>query len=208
MRSFHKRDNEIELVAARDLLTGLIALILMLLLLMALMFNPKKKEDDKTPQSRGTIQVEITWPDQMDVDIDLWCKAPGDHPVGYSNRGGAVFDLVRDDLGKSADLMGINYEIIYGRGNPPGEYICNVHWFNNKDKAKEVPVKMVVTIRRNDTGANIMKVIETNAVLDREGEEITMVRWRITPAGEFDPTSVNAVFRPLRAAPSSPEESR
>jgi len=32
--------------------------------------------------------------------VDLWVQAPGDVPVGYSNKSGGVLNLLRDDLGK------------------------------------------------------------------------------------------------------------
>ena len=36
--------------------------------------------------------------------FDLWVQAPGDVPVGYSNKSGGVFNLLRDDLGKAKDM--------------------------------------------------------------------------------------------------------
>ena len=75
--------------------------------------------------------VEVRWPDQLDSDVDLWVQAPGDVPVGYSNKGGAIFNLLRDDLGQRADATGMNYEVSYSRGIPPGEYMVNVHLYRN-----------------------------------------------------------------------------
>ena len=42
--------------------------------------------------------VKVIDGDTVDVDIDLWVKAPDDIPVGYSNQGGLFFNLLRDDL--------------------------------------------------------------------------------------------------------------
>jgi hypothetical protein len=36
--------------------------------------------------------------------FDLGVQAPGDVPVGYSNKSGGVFNLLRDDLGKVMDM--------------------------------------------------------------------------------------------------------
>ena len=52
----------------------------------------------------GNIIVEARWLDNIDVDVDLWVEAPGDKPVGYSNKSGRIFNLLRDDLGNSGDL--------------------------------------------------------------------------------------------------------
>ena len=66
------------------------------------------------------VVIEITWPGDMDADVDLWVKAPDDIPVGYSNKGGAIFNLLRDDLGKTLDLSSINHESAYSRGVAAG----------------------------------------------------------------------------------------
>ena len=50
-------------------------------------------------------------------------KAPDDIPVGYSNKGGLFFNLLRDDLGKYKDNSPINYEVSYSRGISEG----NIH---------------------------------------------------------------------------------
>ena len=42
-------------------------------------------EDVNAP---GNVVVELRWPDAVDADVDLWVQAPGDSPVGYSNKGG------------------------------------------------------------------------------------------------------------------------
>ena len=76
--------------------------------------------------------VEANWPPDMDSDVDLWVQAPGDMPVGYSNKGGAVFNLLRDDLGQQLDLSGLNYESSYSRGIVPGEYTVNLHLYRNR----------------------------------------------------------------------------
>jgi hypothetical protein len=36
--------------------------------------------------------------------FDLWVQAPGDLPIGYSNKSGGVFNILRDDLGKAKDM--------------------------------------------------------------------------------------------------------
>src|SRR5690606_40575934 len=64
----------------------------------------------------GNIMVEAVWPEDLDVDVDLWVQAPGDTPVGYSNKSGRFFNLLRDDLGQVADATKLNYEVSYSRG--------------------------------------------------------------------------------------------
>src|SRR6202521_4580652 len=85
----------------------------------------KKAEDVTGAAPPGSLIVDIHWEDKIDADVDLWVQAPGDVPVGYSNKSGIIFNLLRDDLGHSGDPVSMNYEIAYGRGLWPGEYTVN-----------------------------------------------------------------------------------
>jgi hypothetical protein len=194
--------HEVNLVSFRDLTSAIIGLLLGLIALVMIYMNPAaKKASTDGERAAGSVRVEIVWPPQMDVDIDLWCMAPGDVPVGYSNKGGLIFNLVRDDLGSYMDKTGINYEVMFSRGAPPGEYICNVHWYGNSSGVKEVPVTMVVTYRASDDPSKLSnsdKVIEATATLYRQGEELTMARWRIDSEKKVVPGSIHRVQHPLR----------
>ena len=91
-----------------------------------------KAAASETAQPPGNVMIEARWPDAVDADVDLWVQAPGDVPVGYSNKGGAIFNLLRDDLGTRADATGLNYEISFARGLPAGEYTANLHLYRNQ----------------------------------------------------------------------------
>ncbi len=75
--------------------------------------------------------VEIHWPNDLPVDVDLWVQAPRDVPVGFWNQGSRFFNLLRDDLGLEGDATGRNYEVSYSRGIPAGEYTVNVHMYGD-----------------------------------------------------------------------------
>src|ERR1700732_945496 len=105
-------------VSFRDML---FLLVFMYLLIggIALAHVHKKAEESKGAAPPGNVIVELRWAPEIDADVDLWVQGPGDVPVGYSNKGGAIFNLVRDDLGHSADPNSMNYEVAYGRGRWP-----------------------------------------------------------------------------------------
>src|SRR3546814_9135229 len=63
--------------------------------------NPPTKAAASDPP--GNIIVEVRWPDDIDVDVDLWVKGPTSRPIGYSNQSGPLFNLLRDDLGRARD---------------------------------------------------------------------------------------------------------
>ena len=90
--------------------------VLMSVLMMTVMNPPTKSSESDNVQAPGNVIIEAQWPDKLDADVDLWVQAPGDVPVGYSNKSGHIFNLLRDDLGKSHDMTDYNYEVAYTRG--------------------------------------------------------------------------------------------
>jgi hypothetical protein len=146
----------------------------------------------------GNVIVEIRWPDSSRHDVDLWVQAPGDVPVGYSNKGGLIFNLLRDDLGKHGDPTDMNYEISYTRGLPPGEYTVNVHLYRT-DGAMPVPVTVVVSAKANPQ-ETARQLISTKVELRRDGEELTAVRFKLDENAKLVSGSVHSLYRPLRAA--------
>lgn len=175
-------------------LAGFVAIVIMILPHL----NPpgeKKAEDAEPP---GNVIVELRWPDDMDSDVDLWVQAPGDVPVGYSNKGGAIFNLLRDDLGRRADATGLNYEVSYSRGIPPGEYTVNVHLYRNPTKTYPIPVTVVTSVKKDAT-QSARQLLASKVSLGREGEELTVFRFKLTDSGDLVPGSVHSLQRGLRA---------
>ena len=124
-------------------LAGFIAMVLLLLPHL----NPPGEAAQANVEPPGNVMVELRWPDEVDADVDLWVQAPGDVPVGYSNKGSALFNLLRDDLGQRADATGLNYEVAYSRGIVPGEYTVNVHLYRNPSGTFPVPVTVVTSVK-------------------------------------------------------------
>jgi hypothetical protein len=158
--------------------------------------NPPKTESDAEPP--GNVVVAITWP-AGNTDIDLWVYGPGElNPVGYSNKGGVLFNLLRDDLGDMPDATPLNYENAYTRGVPAGEYIVNVHCY----RCPIVPQKVHVEVSINDgkPGKGMRSITTTALALRANGEERTALRFKLDDKGGLVPDSLNAVFRPLRSA--------
>ena len=150
----------------------------------------------ETAQPPGNVMIEARWPDGVDSDVDLWVQAPGDVPVGYSNKGGAVFNLLRDDLGARADATGINYEVSYARGLPPGEYTANLHLYRNVVGAP-VPVTVVASVKTS-VQESARQILSAKVELTREGQEVTVFRFRLDAAGALVPGSVTSLQKPLR----------
>ncbi len=177
-------------------LAGFIAIVLLLLPHL----NPPAKAEEEAP-SPGNVIVEIRWPDELNTDVDLWVEAPGDVPVGYSNKGGLVFNLLRDDLGLHADFSGLNYEVSYSRGTPAGDYTVNLHLYRDLSGVLPVPVTVVVSVKPSPEQA-AKQILATKVALKQEGQELTAFRFALDESDRLVRGSVNDLPRALRARKS------
>jgi hypothetical protein len=175
-------------------LLGFVAIVVLLLPHL----KPQVSSEESDIDPPGNVIIEIRWPDKMDTDVDLWVQAPGDVPVGYSNKGGLVFNLLRDDLGQLADATEFNYEISYSRGIPSGEYTVNVHLFINHEPIFPVPVTVMASVRK-ESGDRSKQIVTTQVGLMRNNQEVTAFRFRLDATGDLVPDSVHSLYRPLRA---------
>jgi hypothetical protein len=196
MRETDLYDDEAGATVFRDVIMLALAGFVMLVLLLLPHLNPRAKTNDAS-RSPGNVIIEARWPDNADADVDLWVQAPGDVPVGYSNASGAVFNLLRDDLGKAQDLTGLNYEFSYSRGVPAGEYTVNVHLYRNRE-IYTIPVTVVVSVK-GGTNDSAKQILTSQVALAREGEELTVFRFRLDEHGNLEPGSVNDLPKPLRS---------
>jgi hypothetical protein len=192
----------------RDVLMATIGVLILSLVI--LIFHIAKDDTvAEEARDRGNVRVEILWPNEMNVDIDLWVQAPGDVPVGYSNLNGQVFNLVRDDLGHYNDLTSMNYEVAHSRGIPDyGEWIINLHWFSNRSNETSVPVTVIITIKKDDSAnskGKPVKILNTTVTLIRVGQEKTVVRFRIDADGNIEKSSISRLNKPIRAITTSDE---
>ena len=191
-------DEDINGTVFRDVITlalcGFVAVVILLLPHL----NPKQEAQAAVASTvPGNVMVEARWADELDTDIDLWVQAQGDVPVGYSNKSGVIFNLLRDDLGRNADPTQLNYEVSYSRGVPPGEYAINLHMYRNKSRIAPVKVTVVTSVKKPN--AESAKQILTSSIdLMAENQETTVYRFKLTEAGELVPGSVNSLPKPLR----------
>jgi hypothetical protein len=174
-------------------LAGFVAMVILLLPHL----NPPGEDARADAEPPGNVIVEIRWPDEIDSDVDLWVAAPGDIPVGYSNKGGVVFNLLRDDLGQRADATGLNYEVSYSRGIPAGEYTVNVHLYRNAAGVFPIPVTVVTSVKKSARDV-ARQLLASKIDLAREGEELTVYRFELSDDGGLVPGSVHNLQRNLR----------
>jgi hypothetical protein len=173
--------------------------ILMTVLMLSVVNPPAQSSETTGEQSPGNVIVEAQWADALDADVDLWVAAPGDRPVGYSNKSGTVFNLLRDDLGKVQDITDYNYEVAYSRGMPTGEYVANVHMYRGVGVSFPIEVKLVATLKTNPNEV-AHRLLTTTVQLRHENDQVTAFRFQLDNEGHVVPGSMNTLYKDLRSA--------
>ena len=194
---FEQKSEEGSVIFRDVILLALTGFIFMVVLLLPFVNPPTENENNTDPP--GNVIIELFWDNNRDVDIDLWVKAPEDIPVGYSNKGGLFFNLLRDDLGKYKDNSPINYEVSYSRGISEGTYIANLHLYReDKRPFQPIDVKLVVSVVDPDTNQR-KQILLSNKELSKVGEELTIFQFVLDKKGKLDKNSINYNFVKLRS---------
>ncbi len=178
------------------LMLALIGFVAMVVMLLPHISKTQDKTDEHTPP--GNVVVEMHWPDELPVDVDLWVQAPNDVPVGFWNQGSQFFNLLRDDLGMEGDASGRNYEVSYSRGILAGDYTVNVHMYGKIPAGVIVPVRVVVSVKAKYD--SLRQILQTSVELQRRNQEETAFRFRLSGDGELVPGSVTTLRRRLITA--------
>jgi len=173
--------------------------ILMTVLMLSVVNPPAKSAETAGDKAPGNVIIEAQWADALDADVDLWVQAPGDKPVGYSNKSGAVFNLLRDDLGKVDDITNHNYEVAYSRGMPAGEYIANVHMYRGVGVSYPIPVRVEARLQ-NDSDKSSQPLATATVLLRHENDQLTAFRFRLDERGHLVAGSINSIYKELRTA--------
>lgn len=191
----HDRDGNLSGTLMRDMAFAIAFIFIFLFLFLVPLINPPKAAKDAEIKMPGNLMIWIRWPDYVDVDVDLWAQAPGDKPIGYSNRAGDTFNLLRDDLGTKRDTTKLNYEVVFGRDMPDGRYTVNVHLYRNASELTEVPVDADVFI---SYGSRSVGVVKKRVILKQVGQEITIANFVFLNGKLVD--EPDDAYTPLRSA--------
>lgn len=196
-REFDELDDGAAGTVFRDvIMLALIGFVAMVVVLLPHLNKAEEPELDHRPP--GSIVVEMHWPNELRVDVDLWVRAPDDVPVGFWNQGSRVFNLLRDDLGLEGDASHRNYEVTYSRGIRPGEYTVNAHMYGAVPPGVTVPVRVVVSIKRKH--GPLRQILASEVTLYQRHQEETAFRFRLDADGRLIKDSVNTLRRRLATA--------
>lgn len=185
----------------RDMALNMALIFIVLFLVHAAAYTDVAKKKASTEAKEafvkmpGNLMIWIRWPDYVDVDVDLWARAPGDKAIGYSNQTGKTFNLLRDDRGVLGDSTPLNYEVMFGRDMPDGRYTVNVHLYRNGSEIVSIPVDVDISINHGSSAVPIMK---RKVMLTKVGEEITVANFTLLRGKLVG--GVDYIYVPLRSA--------
>ena len=159
------------------------------LFLVAIMFmNPEAKTGIIDPKAEYIIT--ITWGDNRPEDIDTWVEDPDGRVIWFRNTEAGLLHLDRDDRGLLNDTITINgeeiqnplnQEVVTLRGVVKGEYVVNLHYYNDEGTNRSVDVN-VRLVKVNP----VFKIIYYGTVtMDKQGDEKTALRFVISRDGKI-----------------------
>jgi hypothetical protein len=122
-----------------------------LLFFIAVIFVSPSKDARKVVLDAQYLVV-ITWPNGLADDIDTWIEDPQGNVTWFRNRSAGLVHLDRDDRGMFNDSIVVegrtvenplNQEVATVRGQVPGEYTVNLHYYETAS-SEAVPVTVRV----------------------------------------------------------------
>lgn len=191
-----------------DLLLNVLTGLVFIFAIATLLINTPKKTEEEGMKKKAEWVATVSWPADMDCDIDTWVRGPDGTLVYFQQKDGALMHIERDDLGFHNDMFSVMSSILKGqqiepdnqneeiwvlRGLVPGEFFFNVHLFSCRRDATplklgtmvRVPVEVVFT-KVNPNYENVMRV-KTEVL--RVWDEATVLNFTLDAEGNM--TSYN-----------------
>lgn len=168
-----------------DALFNLLGVLVFFILTLIAQINPPANPIEPP----GALVASAAW-EPGAIDVDMWVQHNNDRPVGFSNKSGKVWSLLRDDLGTANDPTILNYESAFTRGLPDGEYAVNVRCYGCAGK---VPVSVSVEVRL----AEGTLIYRGTVTLARDKDEKTAIRFQVR-GGKVVPGSESRVFKNMK----------
>lgn len=184
----HRESNSV-MLANFALTTMKVMLVIgFLCMLMMAVDQSKKKYETEGIKLPIIAMVIITWPNEMDVDIDLHARCPTGDRINFAVRTGCFATLERDARGSSTDSINLNgsrvvsidnREIIAFRKPVQGEWIINVQWYSTKVYTGPVPV----LIELSQVNPESKMIASRTVMLESIGDEKHVLRFEMGPDG-------------------------
>lgn len=170
-----------------DLLINVLTGMVFLFMITTLMIQSKVKPEEEGVKKDAQYIIQISWPNNINCDVDIWVRDPENRVVSYQAKDVGVMHIERDDQGWVNDLMSYlklqpsqqlnNSETWVLRGKLAGKFTVNLHLYSCAVNDKAVPMGQVmnvpVTIELTKLNPNLKKVLTETITLKKVWEEVT-----------------------------------
>lgn len=170
-----------------DLLINVLTGIVFLFMITTLLITTKVKEQDAGVKKDAQYIITMSWPNNINCDVDIWVKDPQNRVVSYQAKDVGIMHIERDDQGWVNDFMAYlklqpsqqlnNSETWVLRGKLAGKFTVNIHLYSCAINDKSVPlgqvVEVPVTLELTQLNPNIKKILTKTITLKKVWEEIT-----------------------------------
>ena len=182
-----------------DILFNTLVGFVLLFIIAFLLISPVKKK--KEIEQKAEYVITVTWPSEMNDDIDSWLEDPMEQVLYYRKKEIGLMHLDRDDLGNLNDRQHVpgvgmvnypyNREITTIGGIMPGEYVFNIHLYRKISKASSIPVTVIL----EKLNPQVKLLYSNIVVLSELWEEKTIIRFVLDVDGEI--TESYFIYKPL-----------
>ena len=185
-----------------DFAFNVICILLFLSFLLMLIVNPKAIPDVNVKKEANYI-IEMTWPEDIDCDVDIWVRGPDKRHVSFNQKSLQLMHIERDDMGITTDSQlsvlqregriasKENREVWTLRGPWDGEYVVNAHLYNCKSEnaaqggfnpglSQGAPVSVPVRVKVIQINPRYRILAESNKTFDKIWQEFTMIRFTLS----------------------------
>lgn len=170
-----------------DLLINVLTGMVFLFMITTLMITAKVKDEDAGVKKDAQYIIQMSWPNNINCDVDIWVRDPEKRVVSYQAKDVGVMHIERDDQGWVNDLMTYlklepsqqlnNSETWVLRGKMAGKFTVNIHLYscavNDKAVPMGQPMEVPVTLELTKLNPNIKKVLSRTITLKKVWEEVT-----------------------------------
>lgn len=181
-------------IAFLDYLSNLLLLFVCLFAMAFALIVVKTKPARPSIDPLGYYVVVVTWRTGSHDDVDTYVEDPHKNIVYFANPQVGLMHLEQDDLGTGisntdgTQVLKQNQERVVLQGVEQGEYIVNVHLYTKRDPG---PIKVTIKLYRLHGPDKIL--IESQVVLQRQGDQKTAFRFTLNKSGQY--TGSNRLFK-------------
>jgi hypothetical protein len=170
-----------------DLLINVLTGMVFLFMITTLMITAKVKDEDVGIKKDAQYIIQMSWPNDLNCDVDIWVRDPENRVVSYQVKDVGVMHLERDDQGWVNDVMSFlnlepnqqlnNSETWVLRGKLSGKFTVNVHLYSCAIDGKAVDlgnaVNVPVILELTKINPDLQKVLTKTVTLTKVWQEIT-----------------------------------